>query len=87
MPYPRIEEWTDGDDVRRRAVYLRVGSPKMTVTLTPCNSTSKGYSAVETRHKRACQPASALLRAVVMVLVLHRITTDKCTPRGSRGGT
>ena len=36
MACVRIEEWTDGDDVRRRAVFLRVASPKMTVTLNPC---------------------------------------------------
>ena len=31
-----IEEWTDGDDVRRRAVFLRVASPKLTFSLNPC---------------------------------------------------
>ena len=38
MACARIEEWTDGDDVRRRAVFLRVASPKMTVTLNPCSA-------------------------------------------------
>ena len=36
MTCVRIEEWTDGDDVRRRVRVLRVASPKMTVTLNPC---------------------------------------------------
>ena len=36
MPYPRIEEWTDGDDVRRRSVFLRVARSLVTFSFNPC---------------------------------------------------
>ena len=39
MPCPHLEEWTDGDDVRRRSVFFGVARSLVTFTLslTPCS--------------------------------------------------
>ena len=38
MPCPHLEEWTDGDDVRRRSVFFGVARSLVTFTLTPLPS-------------------------------------------------
>ena len=36
MPCPHLEEWTDGDDVRRRSVFFAVGRSLVTFSFNPC---------------------------------------------------